>query len=585
MYLKQMTAGLLLMAFALPATAQQSPLDSVPGDAPIVIQLNGVEKAQERLVAMLESALPDMAPMAEAMLAGGLQEMLAGRDIDSVDQDRPVFLVFTDLDHIDSDPPAMAILVPVSDADAFKKGFFTAEERDTLQKGDDGIDSLTVENDKVYVGSVTGYAVVAPTRDDAETVVQAKGGLQLGEALGQSYLSCDVAAYVNLRTINEKYSQEIQGFKQLMEFALQQGGGIDEATAEMVKTMFEGLFQVIEDGRGLIVGAEFRPEGLNLRMQASFGADSETNNFLGKLSPSALEGLSNLPPGQMAYSGMQLDAALIKALGGLILNAGGDAEVIAEGLEKMANAGISAQYSTSRFPIAGIEVTISEDPKALVDAELEMVKSLPEDGTFQTAAIKGKPVIKENAESYRGFNLHYIEVQFDLEKMLEAQGGAAMPEEFKEAMRESLEQMFGGDTMKAWFGTDGKVSLQVTAQDWEGAQELLDAYLAGDAKVGDSEGFQLTRSQLPAEATVLGLMETGKTFAWLVDYVGTIMKAMGPALPIPGQLKVNPPRGEPSYIGFSLVLEDGTGQADLFIPTTAVQQIRSMVEPLLRPVD
>jgi hypothetical protein len=33
------------------------------------------------------------------------------------------------------------------------------------------------------------------------------------------------------------------------------------------------------------------------------------------------------------------------------------------------------------------------------------------------------------------------------------------------------------------------------------------------------------------------------------------------------------------------VLKDGVGRADMFVPTTAVQQIRSMVEPLLRPVD
>ena len=42
----------------------------------------------------------------------------------------------------------------------------------------------------------------------------------------------------------------------------------------MAKTMIGGMFQGIEDSKGIVLAAEFRPDGLNLRGQIRFADDT-----------------------------------------------------------------------------------------------------------------------------------------------------------------------------------------------------------------------------------------------------------------------------------------------------------------------
>ena len=52
----------LLIGLSGPARAEDASLSLVPGKAPIVVQVNGFEKARHRLGALLGNALPDNAP-------------------------------------------------------------------------------------------------------------------------------------------------------------------------------------------------------------------------------------------------------------------------------------------------------------------------------------------------------------------------------------------------------------------------------------------------------------------------------------------------------------------------------------------
>jgi len=57
------------------------------------------------------------------------------------------------------------------------------------------------------------------------------------------------------------------------------------------------------------------------------------------------------------------------------------------------------------------------------------------------------------------------------------------------------------------------------------------------------------------------------------------------AAAVPGLPKAPPdvktPGGKPAYIGIALVLKPGHGGIDVFVPATAVEPIRKLVEPLL----
>src|SRR5439155_23200457 len=55
----------LLVAWVTPGLAQESPLAQLPADSSVVIQIHGIERTRDRFVALVKSALPDLAPMVQ----------------------------------------------------------------------------------------------------------------------------------------------------------------------------------------------------------------------------------------------------------------------------------------------------------------------------------------------------------------------------------------------------------------------------------------------------------------------------------------------------------------------------------------
>src|SRR5262245_38713950 len=66
--------ALLLIFMAVPVWAE-SPLAVVPASSPIVIQVHGLDRTKDRLIATLTSALPDLGQMANFALNAGLQNL------------------------------------------------------------------------------------------------------------------------------------------------------------------------------------------------------------------------------------------------------------------------------------------------------------------------------------------------------------------------------------------------------------------------------------------------------------------------------------------------------------------------------
>src|SRR5262249_540075 len=150
------------------------------------------------------------------------------------------------------------------------------------------------------------------------------------------------------------------------------------------------------------------------------------------------------------------------------------------------------------------------DPAKAAEAQLKMFRALGEGATFQNAAIKGKPEVQENAESYKGFKFHYARIVFDLDKLAEAipAGGDAVKKTMKKLLSEDL---------KSWFGTDGKRYVTLIAKDWTAAKSVLDNYLNGSPSLGSDPAYAATRKQLPSEATVLMLADAGKFAQAMTD--------------------------------------------------------------------
>src|SRR5688572_15344376 len=116
------------------------PLTLVPPKSVAVIQVNGVERVQGRLNAMLKKAIPDKADEVSKNVRDALAETLAGRDLKGIRGDGRVLVAFSDLEKLPDDI-TVSFLFPVTSGDDFRKKFLTAEERASLKK-DGGLESV-----------------------------------------------------------------------------------------------------------------------------------------------------------------------------------------------------------------------------------------------------------------------------------------------------------------------------------------------------------------------------------------------------------------------------------------------------------
>jgi hypothetical protein len=581
-----LAAAGLLIALGGPARSQDSSIALVPAKAPIVVQMNGFEKARNRLGKFLGNALPDIAPKVVKQIDDGIKELAEGRDLKAISKDARLYLIITDLSNL-FESPQVTVLIPVSGYAEFKESFLKADERKSLKK-EDGVESVKVEgkDEPMYLVDRKDYVVVSVDRDVAKQFAKGdQGGLDkaLSKETLKAFLDQDVSAYVNLKEINKQYGAQIRGFKALLELGLQgaPGMGIDKKQAEMVKQIFDGFLQILGDGVAAVIGLEFRPEGANLKLMAQFASDTETNAFLKKLKPASLVEISALPVGQLVYSASNFDPTLSKTLSSLLKEAMADDEneeikkKIDEAMKELADNGRNLELAAGNIGAGSLEVSEYKDGAKAVASQLKLFKALAKTSTFQNLPLKSKPVIKEDAETVGSTKLHMIKLTFDFDKAVEN-----LPEATREAAKTTMMKMAGGESSTIWFGAAGNKVVHVTTKDWKEARTFIENYLQGKNTLEKDESFQSTRKQLPAESTFVVVADTPRFLQVMVDMIKDQVAGL-PGFPggnIP-ELKV--PKGKPAYFGLALTLKAEHASFDLFVPVTAVQQVRKMLAPLI----
>lgn len=565
-----------------------------PASSHLVVQINGLERSRERLEKMISEAMPDQAAQLKKSIQEGLDHLLAGRKLSVIPPDGPCYIVLhrlSDVAENAGDGPLVAILLPVTSAKDFRESFLTPAEWETLKKGEGGIEEFKIATSKeiTYLVELPGYVALTPD----ESIAQLFSGKyekgtpdRLGREVIEAMLSADVSVYLNITAIKEEYGNQIRAFRQLMDFAFQQGAGaagISQSQMEAIKLFSQGLFQGIEDAQALVLGLEFRPPGLGVQILGRFADNTATSRLLRDEQTKALEGLGRLPTGHMAYVGGKLSPALADALKGLMaeVQAAEDddatAKAISEYLDALKAAGPTGAYSATSLPANSLQVEIYQDPAKAVAAELKLFKSLTTGSLMQSVQLKEKPKVRENAHRYEGFTFNEIQIAFDFEATVKN-----LPEEVREATMASMKKMMN-ETITIFHGTDGKEVLTVMAKNWDSAKAQIADYLSGKATLAQQPGYQLTRRNLPVRATAMAVIELSQASSMIADYMQTLADQI-PGLPaeIPA-LKI--PKTEPIYIGASLALKPAVIQADLFIPGTAARLVQKVLAPLLQNID
>jgi hypothetical protein len=588
----------LVMALAASAGAReptaagdQSSLAAVPADTPIVVQLRGFERVKERAAATIRTAAPDLGPMIIMQLDQHLKSVLQGRDLKGAAKDGPIFIAFPTLDKLaeGGDEAAPAVLVRVNNYAAFRDGIFTEEERKSIQRDPAGYEMATVGDKTVCLLDRKPFAVLTPNRSLATAYARAgrsDKGLagKLSKAVAGRLLDSDVAAYVDLAAVNKQFGDQIKAFRQLMEFAMQQAEaagtpGLDKTQIEQAKNVFNVLFQIIDDGTALIAAADFRPQGLALHLETRFGAETKTNQSLLKLKPGKLDEVGTLPAGDMIYAQTEMDENTTKLLGGLANQLGGaGGEAMLKTLGDLQAAGPQGSISAVSFPTAGITVARFRDPARAVAATTKMFQALEADSTFQNLVLKGKPEFRADAEKHRGFTLNHVTVRYDIDKMLEKQ----VPDEnMRAAMKDAMKKLLG-ESVQTWYGTDGKVVVTLTGTDWASARQRLDDYLDGKSIAKDAS-YQQVRRELPAEESMIALIDAPRFAVTMGEYITTMLKGMPVPFPVPTLKPVKP--GAPAFIGMTLTLRPEEGSVDLFLPGSSVHAVRKAIEKAISQPD
>ena len=568
--------GLTPVAAApVPAGPDAKPLTDlpVPAESMIVVHLNGIDRTRERLTKMLSGVDADFAKQTAMQLDDALKSALEGRDLKAIDGTGRVFLAVGHLTELGGPDAAIAVCLPVKDYKAFREKFLTAGERRSSETGKDGVDTFTpADTDRtLYLVNKEGYVTVTPNKALAEQYAGKFDRLTV-KALANSadaLLGSDVSVFVNLKQVNALYADEIGQGKQLLNLVLQQGAqGLDKQQLELTKTMFTALFQMVEDGRGFVLGIDLRPEGVALRVDTRFAPDTETGKIVAAERPTALAALGEMPKGMMSYSATKWKLNFGKLYREFA--AAPDEEKSAEAiaaLDKLLTDGGTDSVSVSADMRTSLSLRTVASADKSAAAMLKVMKGLTAGASYSNVLLKGRPEVAEAAEKYKGFTLHRAELKMDFEATAEK-----MPNEEQRAAAVASMKRLSPEKVTQWFGSDGKRLVAVTAPDWKAAQGLLDAVLDKKATAASDARYTATRKQLPASAGTVALFDAVMSVSFLGEYLES-MKGAIPGLPLELP-KVGKVTGDPVYAGFAVGLSGDTARVDAFIPVGVVKLVR-----------
>ena len=258
---------------SLPVSAQEKSLSRVPAKAPIVASIKGYDVAPAEVAGMLANAVPDLAAKYTKEFTDALNRLTEGRDTKELRKNAPWYVAVTDLASL-TESPKLVVLLPITGYKAFKESFLTKEELKDI-KTDGKVESTSLKGElEVFMVDSGEYAILSNSKEDLgmfQKVDESIEKILTGDSKAL-FAKSTVAVFLNLKTINDAYGPQLKGFKGLIDLAIAGGqGGLDKKQIETTKAVIETFFQILDDGENLIVGVEFRPEGLNVAFSTQFG--------------------------------------------------------------------------------------------------------------------------------------------------------------------------------------------------------------------------------------------------------------------------------------------------------------------------
>src|SRR5580704_830440 len=112
-----------LTAAPVPADSGKGTVFPYPAKAPVVVCLNGYDRARDRLGKMLTNAIPNDAANLTKTVDKFLNDFLEGRKLTGIRKDARAFVVVNELTGIPEGNFALAVLVPITSYKEFRDTF------------------------------------------------------------------------------------------------------------------------------------------------------------------------------------------------------------------------------------------------------------------------------------------------------------------------------------------------------------------------------------------------------------------------------------------------------------------------------
>lgn len=567
-----------------------------PADALLVGTIKGLQPLQERLAEFAKAVSPMMAARWQQQLLRRLEPLVKQRDWRVVRSDERLFVVVHDLGE-DFSHPSWSLLLPVQGYKEFCTSFLTAEERRSRSREGEGIEAIRTaalggEEETLYLVDVGGYVAICSEQRVAEryAVKYQRGSTGvMGPALTAAFLDADVAVYVNMEAVLDRYGKELRAIKGVLDFLLRQADqeipGLDASQRELQKKMLSGMFQAVEDSRAAVVAAGLSGRGLEVQVHIRFEENTVSSKALAREGAIAEADWGRLPAGlplYFAYSAQGVSGELLE-MGLLSFTAGANdpqgQRLLALHMDDLRSAGLQAQLGGIGFPYAGLTVLRYRQPEKAARAWVKVYKVLGPGSQAGGFPLKAAPRVREAAEQYRGFSFTEVRLQYDFDALLED-----VAEPLREPSRTFLQRLIP-ERQTLWIGLvekeQQKEVIHLSGRDWDSVRPLLDAYLNGQKTLASQPAIAAVRSRLGDHSNGL-LIDLNDVIPLLNELF--VLIALENEQPPPPKLKLQ--RGaRPAWLTLAYFCKDDVFSFRLHCSSEAAGLVVQLAELLAKEFD
>jgi hypothetical protein len=585
-------------------TAEAQWLDQLPGDLPIIVRVGGIEKATDNFVTMLRAMSPEAAEQVGSQIQSAVAEFT--RSLGAGQGQAPA-LVLIDVvpveelgqqleiqgGQIQIKPRAIAVFATSDYKQALSA---IAGKADVQPQTNEGVDTFAAANgEKVFAVEKQGFAAISQHEDlirKVSSTPQKTLAQTLDEGLRSHFLDGDLGLYVDLAAITETYGDEIEQARNLIrrqtERAAEQGADF----TEQARMATQELFKAARNARAVAAHADFAEQGLSISGKLAMNEDYEPIRRMAEAGDSPAEELATLPRGNAYYSFDVFDPEAInwEMIPG--------ADEVREYLPEIAEVMESEEFQKAKeqFRAAGkatyiATVGLGETRTGLSVMKAENPESVVEAVRSGVAAIQGKDfslikelTIEQGAQEHQSYSFDKITASYDFDAFTkevkeqaeklqpEAAEGQKPPVDRQEAI-EVLRKVVGESTT-VWVGSNGEQVVNLLAANWEDAQKQLDAYLANDQGIGQTESFKKVRAQLPDRVRSL----------YMVDMQTGTRQVLAEARQATGDEDLRAGQGmpeQPAMVGMAVVAEPDGLRFSGFVPSEVGPVVEKGIIPLI----